>query len=103
MERRRRPAELHKFTWPVRINSHMIDQSTLHMFWYCVLMCRIQYGDEAPYQLADGEVFITPKPGGSGPDSMRFINLLDSTGKLRFGYWLSYVFGPIHTLDVRFH
>ena len=27
-------------------------------------MCRIQHCDEVPYRLADGEVFIIPKPGG---------------------------------------
>ena len=53
----------------------------------------MRYGDEVPYQLAD-EVFNIPKPGGSGPDFMRFINLLDSTGKLLFGCWLSYVLEP---------
>ena len=57
-------------------------------------MCRIQYGEEVPYQLADGEVFKIPKLGGSGPDFLRFINLLDSTCKLLFGYWLSYVLDP---------
>ena len=77
------------FTLPVRINSQLIDQS----LFTCsgTLMCRIQHGEEVPHQLADGEVFIIPKQCGSGPDFMRFVNLLDSTGKLLFGYWLSYV------------
>ena len=38
-----------------------------YMHWYCVLMCRIQHGDQVPCRLADGEVFTIPKPGGSGP------------------------------------
>ena len=37
---------------------------------------------------------MIPKPCGSGPDYMRFINLLDSTGKLLFGYWLPCVVDP---------
>ena len=44
--------------------------------------------------LADGEVFTVPKPGGSGTDCMRFINLRDSMDMLHFGYWLSHVLDP---------
>ena len=44
-------------------------------------MCRIQYGDEIPNELADGEVLIIPKPSGSGPDFMHVTNLLDSTAR----------------------
>ena len=66
-----------------------------------LLMCRIQHDDEAPYPLTDGKFFIIPKPGGSDPDYMRFISLSDSTGKLFFGCWLSYVL--IQTLAVWFH
>ena len=49
----------------------------------------MQHGDEVPYRLADGEVFTVPKPGGSGPNYMRFINLLDSTASS------SLVIGPL--------
>ena len=66
-------------------------------------MCRIQHGGEVPHQLTDGEVFIIPKPGGSGPDYMRFFNLLDSTGKLLFWILAFLRIGPTQTLAVRFH
>ena len=66
-------------------------------------MCRMLHGDEVTYQLADGEAFILSKPGGSGPDTMRFITLSDSTGKLLFGYSGLLSIGPVHTMAVRFH
>ena len=82
------PAEIHKFH-TARADQLTYDQPILqYMLWYCVLMCRTQDGNEVPNRLADGKVFIITKPGGSGPDKMRFISLLDSTGKLLFGYWL---------------
>ena len=84
-------AELHKFHLACAEQLTFDRPIPLYMLWYCFLMCRIQYGEEVPYQLADGKVFIIPKPGGSGPDFMRFISLLDSTGKFLFGYWLSYI------------
>ena len=84
-------AEIHKFHL-ARADQLTFDQPIpQYMLSYCVLMCRMQHGDEVPYRLADGEVFIIPKPGGSGPDYTRFINLLDSSGKLLFGYWLPHV------------
>ena len=54
-------------------------------------MCRRHHSEEVPHRLADGEVFIIPKPSGSGPG---IIFMLDSTGKLLFGHWLSYVLDP---------
>ena len=96
------PAELHKFHL-ARADQLTFDQPIpQYMLWYCVLMCCMQHGDDAPYRLADGEVFIIPNPGGSGPDYMRFINLLDSTGKLFFGNWLLFVLDPYRRWQFRF-
>ena len=41
-----------------------------------------------------GKVVTIPKPGGSGPDCMRSKNLLGSTDKLLFRYWLHNVLDP---------
>ena len=83
------PAELHKFHLANHIGSANPSACSGTAFF-----CRMLRGDEVPYQLADGEVFTITKPGCSGPDFMRFINLLDSTGKFLFGYWLSYALDP---------
>ena len=88
------PAELHKFHLSIADQLTFDQPIPQYMLWYCVLMCRTQHGDEVPCRLADGEVFIIPKPGGSGPDYLRFINLSDSTGKLLLGYWLPFVLDP---------
>ena len=97
------PAELHKFHL-ARADQLTFDRPNhLFMLWCCVLMCRIQHGDEVSNRMADGEVFVIPKPGGSGPDFLRSSNLLDSTGELNFQYWLSCLLVPIQTLAVWFH
>ena len=88
------PAEPRKFQLARADQLSLGQPISLYMLWYCVLMCRIQIGDEVPYRLPDGDVITVPKLGGSGPDCMRFINLLDFTGKLLFGCWHPYLLDP---------
>ena len=86
-------AELHKFHLASADQITCEANPPLHALVLCsdVPNTAWRWG---PALMAEGETFRTPKPSRSGPDCVRFINMLDSKGKLLFGYWLSFVLNP---------
>ena len=95
------PAELHKFHLALADQLTIGQPIPLCMLWYCVLMCPTQDGDMVPCPLADGEVFIFPKPAGSVPDHM--FHQLGLNAQASLWTLASLCPGHIRTLAVWFH